>query len=57
MLAVNSVQILLSSSLLSKSKKIKMYITVIVSVVCVSVKPGLSHGRRIMGSACSRICY
>jgi hypothetical protein len=45
----NSVQNLLSSILLSKGIKIKIYRTVILSVFCMGVKFGRSHGGRNVG--------
>jgi hypothetical protein len=39
----HSVQNLLSSSLLSKYIKIKIYVTIILTVFCMGVKLGLSH--------------
>ena len=39
----HSVQNLLFSSVLSKNLKIKIYRTIILSVVCMGVKLGLSH--------------
>jgi hypothetical protein len=51
----HSVQDLLSSSSLSKNIKIKIYRIIIVPVVCMGVKYGLSHCGRNIGTGCSRI--
>jgi hypothetical protein len=51
----HSVQNLLSSRLLSKNTKTRVYRTIILPVVCMGVKLGLSHWGRNKDWGCSRI--
>ena len=53
----HSVQNLLSSRLLFKNMKIKMYRTIILPRFCMDVKLGHSHWGRDVGSGCLRIGY